>query len=190
MSNPERNHFGKTVLDLSERAHHALGHSLVGKAVTRAVTGSQYPGYRQLDYFSRNVTSDIKNTVRVSGDPNAGIVPRFWYRALIMSTPQEELNDLLIDMRSNSKHSPQEAIAYISEGTVHVGAPYEQKALFGFYKDERAVAMRLGKGSLEATMGLWIPEERHFTSVENLNVVAPGAAVRTLAVNYPGLNIA
>ena len=187
MAGTEEPHFSKTVLDLSERTHQAIGHSKVGKAVTKAITGSPYPGYRQLDWYSRGVTSEVKSTIKVPGDPHAGIVPRFWNRAAIMAMPRSDIRKVE-QTRDLLPPSYKEAVAYISDDVVHVGTMATESFLFELLnKEERATAMRLGKGPLEATMGLWIPKERHFISFDNVRVVEPAVFVSSLPQDYPGL---
>jgi hypothetical protein len=75
---------------------------------------------------------------------------------------------------------------YISDGVVRVGIepnPFHQTRddLFGATpmadSNERAIAMRRGKGSLEATMGIWLPFDRTFVSVEDLRIVQQSVEV-------------
>lgn len=180
---PDRNHFGKRVLDISERAHRALGHTAAGRAVTSLVAGSSYDGYRQLDWYSRNITSEVKTTIKVPGDPKAGPVPRFWKNAAVLAAPSEEVENL------RGRHY-KEAVAYLSEGVLHVGALATEWALLEHLSlKERAIAMRLGRGPLEATMGIWLPNEKHFISVENIRTVEESIPIDNLAQRFarPGL---
>jgi hypothetical protein len=184
MARKEKNHFSSSVLEVSEVMHNALGHSTVGKVLTKAIAGSQSSSYRQMDWTSRNITYRIKSTIKVPGDPEAGIVPRYWNRAAIMASPKHRVRDL------NDYKGGKEAIAYISDEVVHVGVLATEGALFGeLNEEELAISMRLGKGRLEATMGIWLPDDREFLGVRNVRLVETSAFVPSLATNYPGISL-
>jgi hypothetical protein len=72
MSEVSRPTFSKNVLDLSERFQRAVGHTELGSKVVRAFTGSSSLAYRQYDWYSANITSEVKGVVFATGDPEAG----------------------------------------------------------------------------------------------------------------------
>ena len=187
MLSSEKNHFGKRVLDYSERAHQKLGHSALGRTVTRAIAGSSSPAYVQLNWYSRGVTADTGARAKVAGDPQAGPVPRFWNRAAVLASHSEDI-ERLKSTAEDVEHK--EAVAYVSEGVWHVGIMASEGALFEELNErENAVAMRLGKGSLNAAMGIWIPTEKHFMGAGTIRTVDQYAYVRTFVADYPGLNL-
>jgi len=183
----ERPHFSNRVLTASERAQRVLGQTTIGRSITKAVAGSSYPFYRQLDWHTPDTYSDLRATINVPGDRNAGRVPRFWHMATVVAFPTEDLEEL----RTENFKSPQKrAVAYVAENTVHVGTQPNEGYLFERYtKDELAIAMRLGKGPLAAAVGLWLPEERTFESVGQLRVVEAAIPVSALVEQYPGIKL-
>jgi hypothetical protein len=187
MSTTEESHFSKFQLDLSER----IGNTALGRSIAKPFVGSVSPAYRQLDWYSRNITYEIKSIERFHGDPLATKLPRFWTRAAVMASLEEEVNDLK-ETRGIVPPDHQEAVAYLSDDIWHVGIDHDQSPILGkLNKHDLAIAMRLGKGPLIATMGLWSPIERHFVSVPNVEVINPWVYVGTfhqsLYEKYPSV---
>jgi hypothetical protein len=186
----EQPHFSRRGLTAAERAQRVLGQTTIGRSLTKAVAGSSYPLYRQLDWHSPDYPfnpPDLEATINVPGDKHAGIVPRFWHKAMVMAFPTEDLEKL----RQDNFRSPQKrAVAYVADNTVHVGTQANEGYLFErLTKNELTVAMRLGKGPLEATAGLWLPDERTFESVEHLRVVEEAIPITALVEKYPGIKL-
>lgn len=165
----ERPAFSKRMLDLGERAQHALGHSALGGRLVGVVAGSRSPAYRQLDWFSRDIEAEIYATASADGDPYAGRLPRNWHTAVVIATTVEELAKL--EQKAGSR-AYQPAVAYVAQNVVRVGVdPHDRGPLFGWNApDERAVGMRLGRGPLEAAMGIWLPDDRAFVSTASVHV--------------------
>jgi hypothetical protein len=186
----ERPHFSKRFLIASEHAQRTIGQTSIGRSLTKAVAGSSYPLYRQLDWHTPDYPynpPDLRATIKVPGDRNAGRVPRFWRMATVIAFPTEELEELRIE---NFKSPQKRAVSYVAENTVHVGTQPNEGYLFERYtKNELAIAMRLGKGPLEATVGLWLPDERTFESVGQLRVVEAAIPVSALVEQYPGIKL-
>lgn len=161
-----RNHYSKETLSAAEKIQETIGNSKLGKRLISVTNGSRYPGYLQLNWFSRGISADLRDSVTIDGDQKAGIIPRRWTNAVILGLSQEEIEGL------KDEHSEgQEAVAYMSEGVAHVGVSDSGENIFT-ETDEQGleIAMRRGKGSLEATAGLWIPPERHFVSAGSIAV--------------------
>ena len=184
MRNPEKYPYSNRFLGLAERTQEAIGHSRLGRAAISLTNGSRSPMYYQLDWFSKNVASEIRSTVTLQADPNAGLLPRRWRNASVIAMRDIELLELDISPRQSVK----EAVAYTTEGVLHVGTRPDRKRLFrDLNEDEFAVAMRLAPGPVDATMGLWIPEERKFTGVKNVRTVEPSVHIDELPTQYPGV---
>ena len=182
MADPEKPHFSNTTLGVSERLQQVLGGRLMS-----VFSGSDSPNYRQLNWFSRRIETSIQSTINVPGNLLAGRLPRSWDIAVIMATRDEELDKL-----TSYGDDQQEAVAYISKGVVHVGTHPEGDNLFGFLDDnfeECAIAMRLGRGPLEATMGMWFPHDRHFMSVGSARVDTPEIHINRLPDEHPGMSL-
>jgi hypothetical protein len=187
MSDLEKPHFSKSILRTSEGLQRAVGHTMVGGLLMRALTGSSSPNYQQLDWFSHDVDSTVHNTVMVGGNHRAAKLARNWDMAMIMGTPDDELDEL-----AALGVGQKEAVGYISDEVLHVGvAPgdEDESMLFGGHKSEpwSTVAMRKGRGPLEATMGVWLPEDRLFISVRELYIVKPDIHIGMLEQQYPKL---
>ena len=189
MSNNEKPDFSRLTLGLAERA----SRNLIGRGLAKMVTGSSSGRYLQGEWYSelslRGMSTDVRKTVTVPGDPAAGKLPRNWRNAMVMATTVEALQKVYEETEDSSSRwfDREHAVAYIADDVVHVGiAPQyilhrkvaEYHNLFarmepvGDSKSEYAVAMRLGQAPMEATVGLWLAEDRHFVGVETLRVVA------------------
>ena len=194
MSNNEKPHFPRLTLGLAERA----SRNQIGRGVAKIVAGSSSRSYLQGEWYSElslaDISTNVRKTAKVPGDSTAGWLPRNWANAMVMATPEEDLQKLYEETEYSPDHmfSHQQAVAYIADDVVHVGiAPFyimhrkmaEFHSLFGRLeptgedKSERAVAMRIGQGPLEATMGVWLAEDRHFVGVETLRVVADSVSM-------------
>jgi len=161
-----------------------VGHSTFGRAFTKVIAGSYSPAYGQLDWRAPHM-SRIRGTVAVSGDRYAGRLPRNWNRAMVMAFPIEELEDLKAHA---STIAHEEAVAYISERVVHVGTKATQGYLFErLNEEEMAIGMRIGRGPLEATPGIWLPDREAFSSVKHVRVVEAAIPVSALISEYPGM---
>jgi hypothetical protein len=194
MSNNEKRHVSRLTLGLAERA----SRNQIGRGLAKIVAGSSSRSYLQGEWYSelslRGMSTDVRKTVTVPGDPTAGKLPRNWRNAMVMAATDEALQKLYEETEDSSSHwfDREHAVAYIADDIVHVGiAPQyilhrkvaEYHNLFrrmepaGGSKSERAVAMRIGQAPLEATMGLWLPDDRHFVGVETLRVVTDSVSM-------------
>jgi hypothetical protein len=189
MAGRSEHDFSERVLVVAEETQKAIGHTRLGGLLIKAITGSKSPAYVQLDWQSSGIKTTVKDTVKVLGDPQAGRLARHWYTAMMMATSEEELLELERD--TGKPDERQRAIAYIADAVVHVGThPDRAEPLLGRTgPKELGVAMRLGQSSLEATCGLWIPEEKAFVGVEAVRVVEPHIAVEDLPERYPGVSL-
>lgn len=187
MAVQEKSHFSKTVLGLSERAQRSIGHTSLGAQAIRLFNGSRAMNFIQADWYSelslRGFSAEVTATVRVPGNPSAGWLTRNWNSALVMATPEEEIEKL--HERTDNAYF-QEAAAYIADDIVHVGvdpnpARLTHDRLFGRvdlgHGLEKAIALRRGRGPLVATMGLWLPGERAFVGVESLRIAYDNVSV-------------
>ncbi|MDB5175169.1 MAG: hypothetical protein JWM81_27 [Candidatus Saccharibacteria bacterium] len=197
MATNERPHFSERLLHIGEQAQHAIGQSALSKSVVRTLTGSRSPAYRQVVWQSRGVLLEDQDveTVHVAGNPNSALLARNWNIAAIIASEVVLLDNIRTEY---AQFKFQDAVAYIADGTAHVGIlPDSSEALFGVYAEnpddeitipaERAIAMRLGKGPLEVTMGIWVPSERLYVGAESVRVVEPIVPVDAVARDYPGV---
>lgn len=190
MADPNKPDFSKTVLGIAERTQQAIGHTRLGSKVVKAFTGSTSPNYVQLDWRSKGIDAHVPKTVKVPGNLEAGRLARNWPTAAILAINEEELKELA----QLDPNEYQQAVAYVSEGIVHVGtrpnaeSGYAEK-LFARYSDEElAVAMRVGRGTLEAAAGIWIPKERAFEAVHGIRVATEAMQIDNhLDVAYPNV---
>jgi hypothetical protein len=187
MAKPENLRFSerKLALDGGERFMRSFGHTALGSKVIRATTGSRSPVYRQTDWFSQGISHDIRDTAIVPGDPRAPMLRRNWNQVAIFAATEAEL----VDLKDQAGPDPfKEAVAFVAEDVVRVGVKSTEGYLFeNLTEEEVAIAMRLGRGPLEATMGLWLPDDRHFVSVENIRVVEAAVYQSSLPSDYPGV---
>lgn len=183
MSEVSRPAFSKGVLDLSERFQRAVGHTELGSRVVRAFTGSSSMAYRQYDWYSAGITSEVKGVILAPGDPEAGRLARNWKTALVMACDLEEIRG-----HQEEHTGAQEAIAYISEDVVHVGVrPVDYYAFKQISPDKLATAMRIGRAPLQAMMGLYLPDERHFIGAGSTESIDRMPVRHDLTINYPGV---
>jgi hypothetical protein len=180
------------LITFGERAQRAIGHNMAGKVIINAFSGSSSPGTVRGDWYSNIAEPEINSVIKVAGNPNAGWLARNWNTAMIMATPLEELVALYDEVNSAEQRH---AVAYVTDDIVHVGIRAKGHTI-GFGKinerEDRAVALRLGRGPLEATMGVWLPDERTFVSVSSVRVVetdCPVSAVGSKNGPYPSVSL-
>lgn len=182
MSEVNRPKLSKNVLDLSERFQRAVGHTVLGGNVIRAFTGSSSMAYRQLDWYSANVTSEVRGVVVAPGDPKAGRLARNWNTAVVMACELEEIREY------KQYTGAKEAVAYDSEGVVHVGTMPTDHYMFKQIAPSRAaMAMRVGRETFRAMMGLYLPEEQHFIGFRSTKIIDRVPVQQDLSINYPGV---
>lgn len=182
MSETSRPSFSKGVLELSERFQRGVGHTEIGSRVIRAVTGSSSMAYRQHNWYSANITSEIRGVVVASGDPAAGRLARNWNTAVVMACKLDEIKEL------EQNHAAKEAVAYISEDIVHVGIrPIDYYMFKQIAPNKVATAMRIGKAPLRAMMGVYLPDEQHFIGADSTEVIDRVPVLHDLTINYPGV---
>jgi hypothetical protein len=184
-------HFPNVVLDAGERAQHRFRNHRLGGAIIRSVTGSDSPLYQQLDWRSQYLRAELPDELaEAKGDKDAGWLARNWSRAAIVAAPKQELSEL-----EGATHSipSEQAVAYVADGVPHVGTLPNSgpESLFHELHDEDwAVAMRLGKKALFATIGLWLESERMFLSVESPRIVTSPVLINSLpAGEYSNLRV-
>lgn len=181
-----RNHYSKETLSLAERTQELIGNSKTGKALIHITNGSRHPNYLQLDWFSAGVSANINDRISTFGDQNAGLLPRFWSNAVLLGVSSQEIEKLIEDNPGS-----QEAAAYMSQDVTHVGVIKDDETQILEVLDETTsgVAMRLGKRSLDATVGVWIPAERHFESVQGVEAIEQSIHIDELSSNYPSVQL-
>lgn len=88
------------------------------------------------------------------GDPAAGVIPRWYREGAIVNIEREALDDL--QQREGGRHAAAYALgSMIMVGELPNGFGHEMTD-----EDRYAVGMRIGKGTLMMTAGLWLPEDR------------------------------
>jgi hypothetical protein len=189
MSYPEKPHLSNATLSRSERLQQKFGNNRLGRAATRLAVGSRSPAYRQSIWRSESISALVLSTVKVPGDPSSGKLARNWDSALVMAVTDDDYAKL--EKQVNHREPFEDAIAYISEDVVHVGTQAIREGhLFAYISaEDLAVAMRIGRGPLEATMGLWLPEQRAFVGAENVHIVEAKLPVNELPSKCPGLHL-
>lgn len=188
MTAVEKPHFSNPVLRASERARDLLWKSRIGRALDDVVSGSSSPAACKLSWSSLRIEQGrlTGGAIEVPKDPHAGILPRGWTRSVIIAAELEELDWLYENAGSEPQH---QAVGYIAKNTLHVGFNPEG-SLFDQSDKEAAVAMRLGRGSLIATMGLWLPGRRYFAGVTNPKAVETNFPIGALHTQYPSVRLA
>jgi hypothetical protein len=188
MSQAEQPHFSERTLNLAETSQRLLGS--LGQPLVRAISGSSSPAYIQLEWSKQDqLNIDDYTWVGVPGDPQAGKIPRNWRRAAVLGTQWGALSKLY-DKIDEPVHA-MEALAFVADDSIRVGVKENGYSLFrsllrpnenGKYA---AVAMRLGRGPLQATMGLWLPEKEQLLAADDIEVITPSTSVRQLSSQYP-----
>ncbi len=165
MRTAEKPAFSKRTLQVAERVQRLLGD--VGEPVVRLFTGSSSPVYHQLRWFSTNIDPSNIATVTAQGDPEAGRLARNWDNALVMMVGNRAL-----EYASLWQEGGRQAVGYVSEDVLHVGIlPETVKFGHGIVPDTATAAMRQGRNQLQATMGLWLAEEKRMVVPAELQLV-------------------
>jgi hypothetical protein len=88
----------------------------------------------------------------------------------------------------NPRPGVKEAIAYISEDVVHVGVrPIENEIFKDISSNKLAAAMRVSRAPLQAMMGVYLPDERHFIAAGSTEAIDRVPVLPDLTINYPGV---
>lgn len=156
----EKPHFSKRNLDMREQAQRIFGRTSVGRWAAR----SNVPAYLRLEWFKLDVDPESLHWARtVPGDPRAGRrLERNWHNAAILGVDASELASLGAHDHANDRWA-KDAVAFETEGIVRIGINPESDQIFGGARREGqagmlTVAMRLGRGPLNATMGHYQPD--------------------------------
>ncbi|HET9098271.1 MAG TPA: hypothetical protein VFN51_01495 [Candidatus Saccharimonadales bacterium] len=183
------------VLDASERTQHAIGKRWLGARTIRLFVGDDPAFYEQRLWFSHNLTADVPKTATVPKDDQAGLLPRSWHNAAILSSPTVAYNNLKYDLKSrNRSNTPLEAIGYQTGDKWRIGISAWQGPLFtelvsGSGNREMAAAMRIGPGALKASLGFWLPRDRQFFGMDMIKVVEPKIPKVSLPQLYPNMKL-
>lgn len=183
---PGKEQIVNRVLAVSERFQHTAGHTRFGKAVTRAFTGSTSPMYEQLYWTSHNIRTVAGQDVELFGDFDAGRLARNWQRAGVLATSADELARLK-DEHADAWHH--EALAYYVGRSIHVGFRAETGLLTEIDNTRQAVAMRIGREPVMATVGLWLPAERTFVGSSDVTVERHNLPIANLPQVYPDVRL-
>lgn len=138
-----------------------------GAPIVGLFTGSKSPVYHQLNWFETNIDSTTIATVKAPGDPEAGLLARNWDRSIIMAVGRRALEFI-----ENCRTDSQEAVAFVSQDTVHVGLlPQGVHFGFGNSSNKAMAAMRQSRKPIEATMGRWVQDEGRLVVPADLELV-------------------
>jgi len=167
-SKPDKPHFPNPMLHLGM----TIERTNLGRALMDPFTKSSAPNVVKAEWHA-NVTAVALDWIRLSGDTQAGWLPRNWNRGMVMSTTEEEIARFEDTYRN---YDIREAVAFRSDNEVHVGVRPGQVSLFGRllvhpHHGEWAAGLRRGRGPLEAHMGIWLPEEEAFIGARALHLV-------------------
>lgn len=189
---PEKPHFSKAVLNTSERAQRMLGK--IGAPLVNMVTGSSFSEYVQLQWAKQpHLNPEDFEWCEVPGDPDAGLVPRFWKKAAVLGVSVESYHSAWrtadTDKDGSRLHERMlQAVAYEAEGTIRIGTRQGNRTFQEFGVDHvwtDTIAMRLGRGPLKATMGLWFPDRQELVIPDGVRVLEAALPIEDLADAYP-----
>lgn len=187
MHSPERSHFSVLQHDVAERLSFLSTVWPANKAVDWFQGADKTPAHSRIKWRS-NLRTDIpQNRVEVDGNPEAGYLIRNWSTALVMVGSEVELEELRGELGPDAR----DALAYIADDVPRVGVRYDGDRLFAVNEALQNVygAMRIGRGPLVATMGIWSPDQDRFVGLRNIVADKTAAPVSTLHEMYPGIRI-
>lgn len=141
----------------------------------RYVTGSDSRAFVRLEASNQpGINPDDIDWCEISGDPEAGRIPRRWDTVAVLATSHSIYNGIDPEYL-REPGQVKDAIAWISEGIVRVGVSPDSDNLFGGTVIEGesrfVVAKRRSANPVEATLGLWVPAERRFIEAPQTSVV-------------------
>jgi hypothetical protein len=192
----EKPHFSGKVLDAAERAQRTL--DAIGAPVVNMVAGSSSPAYRQLRWAKQaHLNPHDFEWCEVPGDPSAGLLPRFWKNAVVLGVNPDTMRSARA-ANSNRGERVDQAIVYEHNG-IRVGVSSDDDdMIFGHQiiwdtpsrpgylpsHDAATVAVRLGRGPLRVTMGLWFPDQKNLVVPSGVEIVEAGIPIDSLTDKY------
>ncbi|HMH31286.1 MAG TPA: hypothetical protein VK534_02310 [Methylomirabilota bacterium] len=173
----EKSHFSREALDAGDRIGSI---PVVGSLLRELSSGSNSPAATRATWFKIDNDPKYLDTTTVSGDKRAGRLPRNWNTAAVFSIPERYM-DVKEDFQDGVP-----AVAYVSDGGVRVGVlPKDED--FNFIEQRYGryqMAMRLGRGPLTASMGLWRPEANDLLTM-SIFVDEPSIDIDFLPRRFP-----
>jgi hypothetical protein len=186
MPEQEKSAVPELLLDIGEKLQ------FLGGVLSAPITGSSSSSYQRFIYHKQPDIhpSEIQPVLSIPGDSETDhwsrqIIPRRWPNIAVIGTLWEELADVYVENRS---HRLQQAVVYISEdsvnGSVRMGMSRDEKDyMFGRlqkHENYAAIGLRLGKGALHATMGLWDSDDRHLFVPPSTSVLIPKMPIKLI----------
>lgn len=177
----DKSHFSERTLDIAETGQRLLGR--LGRPVVRALTGSSFPAYTQLKWSKQeHLDPDDYKWCHVDGDPGAGLLPRFWSKAAIIGASSAEFMEFY---NEHKKENIDQAAVFVSDGVMRVGTePRLAMSMFGRRVEgqnaNNVLAMRIGKGTLQASIGLWLRDEQELFVPDSLTLIEEHVPINEL----------
>ncbi len=188
MSNPNKPSFSDRTLFAAESAQYILHRFKTGRQVISKFTGSDYPAYEQLLWLPpwKIKSVDVRQCVRVPGDPNAKESARDWDRATVLAA-----SILSMEALESTDESIREAVAYRSSKAWHVGVSAVGGTILSPDEKSRlSIAMREGSGGVSLTLGGYSYDKREFQSIgRGLELVAVHVPLDRLPTEHPGIKL-
>lgn len=190
MSRRKKPSFSDGALYAAEAFQSVAKHFRLGRTVVSAVSGSRSPAYEQLIWLPpwKINYANVAHTVRVSGNRSAGRMARNWGQATVLAAPRLELRRL-----QNLYPESSEAVAYRSAKAWHVGVSAVKNSVLSAVEDDlMAVAVRIGTGDAEFSVGRYDPHRKHYISVERGLIELNGGLpvpVESLPSMHPGVKL-
>jgi hypothetical protein len=155
-------------------------------AISRLMERPDEAPYVQLDWERTDTDPSAIDWVSFPGDPEAGPNRQDWKGIGVLAT-----NKARFDEQQAETDSYHAVVFRDPDGIVHVGYRPDGQSFFGveaLHPGQYRVGMRIGELTLMASMGLWSPEDRHFTPVDT--DAAARATRDRIREDHPGISIA
>jgi hypothetical protein len=149
--------------------------SLLGKIITEP--RAKVPAYVAMSWFpGKLATNSIDNWLTFYGDMDSSRLPSGYKRAGIISFDKEPIDD------EQYFYGGRHAVAFALGSAVMIGLAHNPEAeIFGSEpgNDKRyATAMRIGKGTLQATVGIWSDKKGFLAPPSNASSLAPSTGFK------------
>jgi len=114
--------------------------------------------------YNGMAVKNVSNWVEIEGNPEHGNTPKNYRETAILAVDSEELNGLEEFARPSRP-----AVAYACGKAVVVGI-FPEGRDFNRTVREAAVGMRIGKGELRASVGIWRPSTQAYIPASTVRV--------------------
>ncbi len=125
-------------------------------------------------------TDTVRNWVTVPGRGDAGRTPRGYRQVAVLACDAAQITLMHEDDRQ-----AHDAVAYALGKAVMIGVLPEHRLFYPTELGEKLVGMRLGRGDLVASMGVWSPGSGVYTPTESPVRLANTMLAQNAAVEIP-----